>query len=142
MPLWTSPRLRWLSSQAALIVTNTNPIETTANPTTYQIAGNRSSLPFRIAPGRDATPGLDPVGSSRGRDAAHVCRGFHDRPSHDGCRPRSILPSSISASGHLQTRSDPLEFEHGEAAGGSRVEHPGDRRARGKVRLEAGAGAG
>ena len=45
------------------MVTNTKPIETTANPTTYQIAGNRSSLPF-------LAPGFDPEVSLRDRSRA------------------------------------------------------------------------
>src|SRR5436190_22063146 len=58
-PLWTSPRLRCDRSHAAPIVTKTNPTDTTANPTTYQIAGNRSSLPF-LGPGAGSDPAPSP----------------------------------------------------------------------------------
>src|SRR3954464_11451128 len=74
-PLWMSPRLRCDRSHAAPIVTNTNPIDTTANPTTYQIAGNRSSLLPPANPvslGARRYPSLHPVGPSRGRDAARA----------------------------------------------------------------------
>src|SRR5436190_1439773 len=85
MPLWMSPRFRCESSHAAPMVTKTNPIDTTANPTTYQIAGNRSSL---LPPTHPVSPGgaTLPLGSIRlvhpvGGTLHVLVRGVHDRPS-------------------------------------------------------------
>src|SRR4051812_814978 len=154
-PLWMSPRLRCDRSHAAPIVTNTNPIDTTANPTTYQIAVNRSSL---LPPAHPVLLGARRYPCARsgwsipwaGRctywsEAFTTDRGVRPSPASHSIRPARSRRRGRACSFEwpsLLAREVATVLPNGEAARCLGIQHPHDRRARRQVRLERGGRVG